>query len=301
MSVLNRKERVFFYYVYGLGICSTVPLPDLVPEEAGCDVFVHVKNNDRKSASAYGGQWHFEVSEEKALLYFKNVGVFHVRRGREITVIPSPNAELRTIQSYIVGTVMAVLLYQRDLLVLHASAVETDGDAVAFLGGSGYGKSSIAAALHSRGLGIVADDVMPVHFNTGLVTVFPGFPQLKLSPEVAAFLGYDIDSLLLLQHTDGKLGCRVTQGFSQIPLPLKHIYVLAGGSIPEIEPLRPQEAFLELVRHSYPTRMLQQGGASHFLKCTSLAGKVPISRLRNPYSLSSLPQLAQLVQENIAA
>ena len=100
-----------------------MPLPDLVPEKAGCDVFVYMENSNRESASAYGGQWHFEVSQEKAILYFKNVGVFHVRRGREITVIPSPNAELRTIQSYIIGTVMAVLLYQRNLLVLHASAV----------------------------------------------------------------------------------------------------------------------------------------------------------------------------------
>lgn len=248
---------------------------------------------------ADGKQWYFEVTPQEASLFFKDIGVFQVRGGREIIVNPASNAKDRIIQLYIVGTVMAVLLYQRDLLVLHASAVETDGDAVAFLGGSGYGKSSIAAALHSRGHGIVADDVTPLNFNTGLVTVSSGFPQLKLSPEVAAFLGYDTDSLLQLQHGDGKLRCRVTQGFSQIPLPLRHIYVLAGGSIPEIEPLRPQEAFLELVRHSYPTRMLQQGGASHFLKCTSLAEKVPVSRLRNPYSLSSLPQLVQLVQDNI--
>ena len=98
--------------------------------------------------------------------------------------------------------------------------------------------------------------------------------------------------MIPLQDGDGKFGCCVKDGFPQNSLPLRHLYVLAKGSNPEIEPLRPIDAFLELVRHSYPTRMLQPGGVSHFLKCTNLAKKVPISRLRNDYSLSSLSDMA---------
>ena len=247
---------------------------------------------------ADGKQWYFEVTPQEASLFFKDIGVFQVRGGREIIVNPASNAKDRIIQLYIVGTVMAVLLYQRDLLVLHASAVEIDSYAVAFMGETGYGKSSTAAALISRGHGIVTDDVTSVRIDTGAVSVSPGYPQLKLSQEVATSLGYDIECLFQLQHKDGKLGYRVPGAFSQTPLPLKHIFLLAEGAFPEIEPLRPQEAFLELVRHSYPTRMLQPGGASHFVKCTNIATKVPISRLKNPYSLSSLPDLACLVEEH---
>ena len=66
------------------------------------------------------------------------------------------------------------------------------------------------------------------------------------------------------------------------PLLLRRIYVLAEGQANEIEPLRPQEALVELVRHSYVARLLEATGtaSSHFLQCASLANRVPICRLK---------------------
>ena len=46
---------------------------------------------------------------------------------------------------------MGIVLYQRNLLVLHASAVNIAGGAVVFLGVSGEGKSSTAATFVTHG------------------------------------------------------------------------------------------------------------------------------------------------------
>jgi hypothetical protein len=178
--------------------------------------------------------------------------------------------------------------------------VEFEDEAVAFLGESGWGKSSMSAALHARGHGVMADDVTAVHFGAGTATVFPGFPQLKLNPEAAASLGYDAASLFVLHTLEAKRGFRVTHGFPTAPLPLKCVFVLAEDTICRIDPLQPQETLIELVRHSYPTRFLHPGGAKHFLQCAHLTKGVPMYYLKRPRSLQALPDLARLVEKHLA-
>jgi hypothetical protein len=183
---------------------------------------------------------------------------------------------------------------------LHASAVALDGGAVAFLGGPGWGKSTLAAALYARGHGILADDVTAVDADAGSPMVFPGFPQLKLWPEAAAALGDAPETLPRIHPMLEKRARPAGRGFPEAPLPLRRIHVLARGPAHEIEPLRPQEALLELVRHSYCARLLQALDARrHFLHCARLANCVPVCRLKGERSLSALPDLAHLVEEDL--
>jgi hypothetical protein len=73
----------------------------------------------------------------------------------------------------------------------------------------------------------------------------------------------------------------------------------------EIEPLQPQEALRELMRHWYGTRFGRQllqviGVTAYFLQCTSLANHISVSRLKRPLCLSALPKLARFVEEDLA-
>lgn len=294
---------MFSYFAYGLGIHSEIPLPEFVSQEVKCDVSIRLEKDDCTNKyvplEVADKALYFKITFEEAVIYSRNIGVFLVRGGHEIVVIPAPGVEDCLIRLYIVGTVMAVLLYQRGLLVLHASVVEIAGSAVAILGQSGAGKSSTAAALHARGCNIIADDIGAVNLNTQPATVLPGFPQIKLDLEAAVSLGYDIESLHLLHSQEEKRGYRMTQGFTQAPLPLKRIYVLAEDTALDIEPLGFQEAVMQLVLHSRPTTLIHSGGAAHFLQCTNLAKQLTIYRLKRPRSLALLPDLAQLLEEQV--
>ena len=293
-------RTMFSYYAYGLGIHSTLPLPEFLAAPVRRDVSIRVQRNGRPALGASGHQWRFRVTPEETILPCKDVGVFTVRGGCEIHVMPAPSADDDLIRLYIVGTIMAALLYQRGFFVLHASAVAVEGDVIAFLGASGWGKSSIAAALYTRGHGIVADDVTAVDLNSATASVIPALPQLKLSQEVASSLGYDGESLYRLHPLEEKRGFRITHRFAQSPLPLRCIYVLAKDTAHVIEPIRPSEAMVELVRHSYPTRLLQPGGPSHFRQCARLVKDIPIYRLKRSNSIAALPDLARLVEEHLA-
>ena len=64
------------------------------------------------------------------------------------------------------GTVIAFVLAMRGQCVLHGSAVQIRGGALAFIGVSGQGKSTMAALFCAAGALLVTDDVLAVVFES---------------------------------------------------------------------------------------------------------------------------------------
>ncbi|WP_293098695.1 hypothetical protein [Moorena sp. SIOASIH] len=305
----GKKQKLFSYFAYGLGIHSALPIPEFIPAAVKCDVTIHIESNayntgcDRKISDYIPKEviqqpMAFQLSPEEAVIYLKDTGLFLVQGGNMIMIIPAAEATLSRIQMALVGTVMAILLYQRGLLVLHASVVNINGGAVVFLGNSGEGKSSIAAALHTQGYRIITDDVAPVTLNQGTAKVAPSFPQIKLSQEVAKVLGYDQDKLGLLVPKLNKPGYELNQDLTQALLPIRCIYVLVSGLQLSIKPLKLQEAVMELSRHSRLNSLFDSEKASHLLQCAQLANKCSVYRLQRPRNLALLPELGRLVAEH---
>jgi len=119
--------------------------------------------------------------------------------------------------------------------------------------------------------------------------------------EAASALGDDVQTLARLHPAEEKRARAVVDGSRQDPLPLGRLYVLADGTAPEIEPLKPRDAFVEVVRHSYLDRLLQATGttASHFRQCGALVTRVPVRRLTRPRVLHELPALAHLIENDV--
>jgi len=279
-----------------------MPLPELVEETNGkAEGEVSIRfgpvNGPPVGISKKDGV-RFSTAPQEDYLYWQEVGSFLVREGREIVVDPSPGLDDRMLRLFILGPVMSVLLHQQGHLLLHASAVTVADEAVLFLGDAGWGKSTIAAALYDRGHGLVADDVAVLRHEEGCLAVLPGFAQLKLWPEALISLGDDPEKLPRCNPRFQKRARRAVHGFSLAPLPLKRIYVLDRDDTPEIVPLRSQEALAELIRHTYGA--LGVGSTSHFLECASIVNRVTVCSLRRQRSLSLLPRLARLVEEDLA-
>ena len=250
------------------------------------------------SDHALGGYSGIVAANGEVQLAWRDVGLFAIRAGREIVVDPAPSVSHRVLRRYLLGPVLAVLLHQRGLLVLHASGMELDGGAVAFLGASGWGKSTVAAALHRRVHLLISDDVVAIDM-TGCPEVLPGISQLKLWPDALASLGEDA-TVLPRVHPQIEKRVRAVERPPLIgPIPLERVYVLADAPALAIEPLSPREALVELLRHSYGARTLQAiRTAEHFQQCARVAADVPVSCLRFPRSFALLDQVARLVEED---
>lgn len=290
---------MFSYTAYGLSIHSSFPLPELVPAEAPPDLIIRLGKIDwQPNTDEYSV---VEISRSKMFFHWKGAGTFLAQEGREIVVDPLPEAEPDVLRLFILGAVLAGVLHQRGLLLLHASAVEVGGAAVAFIGEKGWGKSTLAALMQRRGHRLVTDDVVAIDIDKQrAIRVLPGFPQFKLWPDAVSQMGIDPETLPRVHPEIEKRAYRINSDFSIATIPLKGIFVLAEGEHIQIERPGVQEAFVELVRHSYLARHLKATGTRslHLQQCGALVNSVPVFRLKRPRSLTLLPELASLIERN---
>ncbi|MET0558976.1 MAG: hypothetical protein ABW065_09945 [Solirubrobacterales bacterium] len=79
-------------------------------------------------------------------------------------------------QRLLVAQALPFAAVLRGLEVFHASGVTVDGEAIALLGGSGSGKTSVALALCRQGAGFLADDVLAIERDGERLLAHPGAP-----------------------------------------------------------------------------------------------------------------------------
>ncbi len=296
------------YYAYNLCIHSDIHFPELIPVETHKNqiknypkVTLSIRSISPSELQEIDG-YHRFCGRLNNLTMDKFLGRFLVKYGRNIVIEPAPGIDEAILRAAILGPVISVLLRQRGLLVLHGSSIAIGGQVVAFLGHSGWGKSTLAHAFYNQGYSFLTDDVMAINVAENHPMSFPGFPQVRLLPDSATSLGHQFETLPLINSLTIKRSSRVSQKFPQTPLPLQRIYILAAGHHNEVEHLSPQEAFLALVQHSWCTDLLthQDWRKHHFQHCSTLLNKTPIYRLQRKWSLAALPELIKFIEADIA-
>ncbi len=295
---------MYSYRAYGLTIHSPFQLPEFVAHNGEADVIIRFASVEPPWTETNEATRRICGTAEAVYLYWKDIGVFHAQRGKEISIDPLPEAEERAIRLAIIGPVLGVLLHQRGLAVFHGSAVALPFGAVAFMARPRHGKSTMAATLHMRGHELIADDVVALETREDHYMIRPGFPQMKLWPETVTAIGQTPESLPKLREKLEKRAHRVTGGFSTQPLPLRCIYLLASGPDLEIVPLSSKEAWKHVMFHWYGALFRGEllkifGLDNHLRECTDLVKKVPVFILRRPNSLTALPDVARLVEEHV--
>ena len=154
------------YHAYGLIIAAPLALPELMPAERAAEVTIEFGRVDRSRLEVVGEKQLFSIDAVGACYAYEGAGAFFVRDGSKITVEPDPNGDERTLRLCLLGPALSLVLYQRGRFVLHGSAVAIRGRAIGFLGGSSWGKSTLAAACHRLGHEMITDDVLVIDFDS---------------------------------------------------------------------------------------------------------------------------------------
>ncbi len=299
---------MYYYSAYGLAIQSVMPLPELqsalVTQHDIKISFGTITWNPDVDSETWD---HFQVNgQDEAYLYWRVVGKFCVRAGQEIIIDPIQEVTEKVMRLPLLGAVLAMVLHQRQLLVLHASAIALNNGAAVFLGRKGQGKSTMAATLFGRGHRLLADDVTAVDLrHPEQPVILPGFPQIKLWPEAAiAALGDDPEDLIRIHPEVEKRARPTAENFLQIPLPLKRLYILTQGDAIAIQPFPPAQALIQLIANSYIPSLLSNQFLSttdaphHLQQCTQITKEV--RQLSRPRLLELLPEVARQVEDDMA-
>ena len=117
-------------------------------------------------------------------------GVFDVHPDDDLIEWHGSNAAVSgdLVRSLVLGRVLPVLLYGSGLFPLHASGAVVNGGAVAFMAPKGYGKSTMALLLGTRGARLLADDTLPLAIDEP-VLAGPGDEHAKVWNDAAGELG----------------------------------------------------------------------------------------------------------------
>lgn len=293
---------MFHYRAYNLIIASELQLPELHRVECDrADVFIRLVQSETEA-----GEWSDEplchVYGDSVQLIWPQLASFWIAHGREILVRPSAAADEALIRLPLLGTVMATLLHQRGLLVLHASAVAINSEVHIFLAEKGQGKSTLAAALCAHGYALLSDDIVALYSHNQQIFVLPGYPHIKLWPQSIAALGYEACQFPRLGPDFEKRLYTVDKAFAAQQLPLRHIFILEHGPGCVIEKLPAQSAILQLLAHSYVARfgaklLHDQYAVRHFQQCQTILQQTPVHRLQYIRDYWLLPTLISRIEQ----
>ena len=137
--------------------------------------------------------------------------------GRVVTCRLDPATDPGIASLLASGLLVAVLLMLDGEVVLHASAVEVGGRAVALAGVSGAGKSTLAALLCAHGARLVSDDSLRVHLEP-VPACRPGGAHLRLRPAATWVLDRFPARPPVGATSDGRTSVRPERSGGLVPL-----------------------------------------------------------------------------------
>lgn len=260
----------------------------------GPEFAVHMRHPDGE------GQYEMWRRGEILVLKIDPVAVFLCRSNRleyqALTALPHEALQWQTF-----GLVLSAWSEWAGRPVLHAGTVEVGGTAVGFLGRSGAGKSSLTLEFLKNAHRVLGDDQLILSRDGRGVVASPAIPWLKLSLEVVERAGLDPSTLPSIHSASEKRRLDVNEGeWPSGPIPLGPMYLIERGGVMDevtIEPLRPSEALLELVRHTYVPRTVAASGMAG-LRLPLLAAAVQqggVWRLRYPDGVRWLSEVRSAV------
>jgi len=314
-----RKSR-YDYRMYGLLVRSQVPLTSPLNIRSGladielvtAPASLRTPLVQRRLKRSEADDWfhHAALDDGSTYLLWTRLSEFLISPGgRRIACHAFDGVSSETLSTYLITQALSCALVQQGIEPLHATAAVVNGEAVAFLGNCGYGKSSLGAAFLKAGHPLLTDDLLVIGragSSVDRLTAHPGPARIKLFPEIAERL---LDT--------GRAGVRMNPETSKLILPLSNdehcatavplraIYVLnrpasrhAARRI-SIRRLSVRRACLALIANTFnliitdPARLKRQ-----FEWAAQLATQAPVKSLSYPRNLAKIGQVVDAICED---
>lgn len=285
------------YRAYGLVLESALALGPLeVVADAVPDIhFVVETAGDPEPVATW--RWHqddpwghrsLSVARDGArlLLRFWDRADFAVELPGLVRARPLPGLDLAEVEHLLLDQVLPRLRNSRDAAVVHASAVDLAGGAVAFSAMSGGGKSTLAHAVATSGGVVMSDDALVLRAaGAGGIEALAGYRGVRLRP-----------------FADSPFKTRRPTPFAGGTRPLRRIYFLDECESIAVEVMGGRETVLALTRQglfldAHDPAELRRG----FEIGSELARRRLVRRLAYPRVLESLPGVLQAIACDLAA
>lgn len=310
------------YRVYGLRLRTSLPLT-FPAEPAGATGDHDVEIREDSSGQLAGAMersglapdreaWmqHARLSDGSTYVRWEDLFHFLVPGdGRRIIYGRLGQASEESIQTYLLGQVLSYALTKQGHETLHATVVVIDSRAVGFMGESGMGKSTLAAAFLKTGATLLTDDLLRLAPLGAGYVAYPGPPRIKLVPRAAEELvSWRWNGSPMNPWSEKLVIPLPASHFSAEPVPLSMLYALSEpdeGSDPQsvsIRSLSQREALIELLAHTFNRKILDHARlVRQFQAAQAVASAIPVRVLAYPRQIERIFDVCDAVRRDLEA
>lgn len=292
-------------YLYaGLRVNSEIELPEweaFIKDDGAIewDVFIRIDVSLREVMQQYENAPLISPCEYR--FYLPEVGGYLVSRGKEITVFPMPDAGVREVRLFLLGTAWGVLCYQRGMFVLHAGSVGVRNHAMLFCAHQQMGKSTMTAWLTTHGHNMLSDDLSCVEMSqTDLPSVYQSSQRIRLWSDSLDSLNWSHKKMERDHFRYDKFQLTWCCEKNEKPMPIKAIYLLNWGEL-KLEKLSGMNALERFVAAAtYRGEILEKMGLSgtYWQRCLDLVRQVQVWELTRPRDLSIMKDVLVLLEDH---
>lgn len=254
----------------------------------------------------------FGRDEDAFYLYFPHMACFTVSKtGHVITCSARSSLAVATIRHLLLDQVLPRLFAHFHVLtVLHGSFLRVNGAGAGFLADSGWGKSTLAAAMAVAGNTVLTDDCFAIEVHDGRVTGIPAYPGMRLMPDSVDTFGAQLDcpGEPVAEYTQKQ---RIPLHASSIdciePFRVKALFLLTppedgeGCKEPHIDRAGGAGAMKELLKNSFCLDVNDgQWQQEHFKRIATLLGSdLPVYTLCYRRDYDHLPEVVNRIIDTV--
>lgn len=224
------------FSVFGLIIESEIKLPELFPAEAEAQVQVKIclgqvplTLDDVVKKSPW-----YEISQNAYLLRVEGIADYYVQNGDSIMIAPNEKASQADIRVFLLTSVIAQLLYQRGVFVLHGSAVQIKDKATLFLGPTIAGKTALILELYRKGYPLLSDELCAVTIENGEIVILPGIPRLTVWKDTLEKAGEDPAEYTTIRQNLSKYDVSVKDNFGNKATTISDVVIMSSNNMQNI-------------------------------------------------------------------
>jgi len=291
------------YWGFGLYISSQIAFPELLPcSFAEADISIQLGGipgsiTGNTVSNKFGS---YTLGQQEMLFRITGVADYLAQNGTTILITPSEEVtEMRLVRLFVLATVMAAILTQREQLCIHASAVLHNNELVLLTGDSGAGKSTSLAGLMKKGHTIFSDDI--VVMDTAL-SITASYPMIKLWEDAQEKLDHDLfdDQSFAIKPGMNKYGIFFHNHFDTGRYQAKKLLILRKGDTETIQcrQLMAAEAFNQVTQQVYRPLLLHTPAlkALTFRIATGLVNSCEVYEITRP-SVCRIEDLVEQVEK----
>lgn len=235
-----------------------------------------------------------------AFLHWRGIAQFLIHQdGKAIEYLWEAPESIELFNAYLLTQAISSALVNNGIECLHGTALICNQGAIAILGESGQGKSTLACGFLAKKYKLLSDDL--IVFDRELSLLEPSLQRMKLYPDSADGRTYLGERIPLSPYTEKALFKLDSNQFASHPAPMRAFFILnERRSQPHIERLDFLSATKELAGHFFNTvtsdskRQQQQ-----FQFVAELASRFPVFKLWLGEGLSTTDQSIALIEDQI--